>query len=1124
MSELKKKQRARNGHRLFVRNIHGIIKDIFNKNRENLAEISVADRVKLQSLQRSLEEQSKDIEELDKFVLEALTADDNIEKEISEKCDFSNLLREAICLAAAACLDAKAESQKSDTATGSSSFVGSGAKPKKINLPKLQLPIFDGNPLEWITFWDSFQSTIGSDEDLNDVDKFKYLRSYLSGAAYAVIDGLSISNENYKEAVELLLSRFGSKQVIESSFMNTLRKLPAVKSLDDIKSLRLLYDKTEAVVRSLKGIRTEPGSYGTFITPLLMAKLPEELRILIARSLDSREDTWKLEEVLPLFGKEVQLREKCAVVNPTPTGSYGRKTPQKDFTSTSRYQQPATASALHTSHENRGYGKGGIKCFFCNGDHVASKCVSITNPEMRMKILKEKGRCFLCLKGGHLAASCPSGNKCFRCGRRHHIALCDAPLSEPSRRTCPQNTVTKEVPKSTANMFLDHDHTTLLQTAKAKVSCPVNENVSANIRVLFDSGSSKTFVSERLSDHLKLPVIGKEQQLIKVFGQQEAQFREFDIVQITVNCSDGLKVYLKAYKIPLICSPLSNQCIRLAVEEYPYLRNLPLADFADGSDELSVDLLIGSDNYWTFMEGPPIRGDGPTAIPTKLGYILNGPVRSRKGLRTVSQTNVQSVHVLKSEVIELDEDSISQDLSRFWDLEASGIRENESESSVHMKFLENVKFENGRYEVSLPMKECHPVIPDNFSLAKTRLISLLKRLKDQPSILEQYDSVIQEQLKAGVVEIVEDDDVSKPGEIHTLPHREVIREDKDTTKLRIVYDASSKRSGEASLNDCMHAGPSLTPHIFDIFLRFRLQRVALIGDLEKAFLNIGIKPEERDLLRFLWVDDIKSENPKLITLRFSRLVFGLVGSPFVLNATLRHHMEKYREIDPEFVDHVQNSTYVDDFASSVTTDEEAFELFQKLKSRFKEGGLYEICVKLTKRCLKKTLRNAKLKYEELETVLIETEGILNSRPLTYVHSELTETPLTPAHLICGRRLLDLYDVDSESENSSKEKVTKRAKYLMTVLEHFKRRWKTEYLTSIREKTREHGKPSNSNVKIGDIVHIFEDKIPRQFWRIGRIVKLLTGKDKIVRAVELITLDKAKEHYSIETSIKEAFSA
>ena len=291
MAELKKRQQTRSGYRLFVRNLHGTIKDIFNRKHENLVEISVADRVKLQALQRSLEKQSRDIEELDKLILDALTADDNIEKEISEKCDFDRLLQEAICLAAA-CLDAKAESGKLEI---SRSSIGSSAKPKKINLPKLQLPSFDGNPLEWITFWECFQSTIGSDEDLNDIDKFKYLRSYLSGAAYAAVDGLSISNENYKEAVKLLLAQFGSKQVIKSSFMHTLRRLPAVKSLEDIKGLRLLYDETEAVVRSLKGIGTEPGSYGTFITPLLMAKLPEELRILIARSLDTHEDhgSWK---------------------------------------------------------------------------------------------------------------------------------------------------------------------------------------------------------------------------------------------------------------------------------------------------------------------------------------------------------------------------------------------------------------------------------------------------------------------------------------------------------------------------------------------------------------------------------------------------------------------------------------------------------------------------------------------------------------------------------------------------------------------------------------------------------------------------------------------------------------
>ena len=73
-------------------------------------------------------------------------------------------------------------------------------------------------------------------------------------------------------------------------------------------------------------------------------------------------------------------------------------------------------------------------------------------------------------------------------------------------------------------MFLDHDQTVLLQTAKAKVSTPVNENISANVREHFDTGSSKTFVSGRLCDHLKLSLIVKEKQFIKVFGQQEAQF------------------------------------------------------------------------------------------------------------------------------------------------------------------------------------------------------------------------------------------------------------------------------------------------------------------------------------------------------------------------------------------------------------------------------------------------------------------------------------------------------------------------------------------------------------------------------------------------------------------------
>ena len=128
--------------------------------------------------------------------------------------------------------------------------------------------------------------------------------------------------------------------------------------------------------------------------------------------------------------------------------------------------------------------------------------------------------------------------------------------------------------------------------------------------------------------------------------------------------------------------------------------------------------------------------------------------------------------------------------------------------------------------------------------------------------------------------------------------------DKDTTKLRIVYDASA-RSGRntPSLNDCLYAGPPLSPLIYDILLRFRVHKVALTADIEKAFLNVSVHPKDRDYLRFLWIDDITSLHPKLQVYRFARVAFGVSSSPFLLNASIRHHLTSAdipRELPKEF--------------------------------------------------------------------------------------------------------------------------------------------------------------------------------------------------------------------------------
>ena len=175
------------------------------------------------------------------------------------------------------------------------------------------------------------------------------------------------------------------------------------------------------------------------------------------------------------------------------------------------------------------------------------------------------------------------------------------------------------------------------------------------------------------------------------------------------------------------------------------------------------------------------------------------------------------------------------------------------------------------------------------------------------------------------------------GKVHYLPHHAVIRIDKETTKLRIVYDASCKSNG-VSLNDCLYTGPALSEKIMDIILRFRAHRKTLAGDIEKAFLNVSVAEEDRDVLRFLRFDDVKKEYPEVIVLRFARVVFGVSSSPFLLNATVKHHVERYEEEDPEFVETFLRSIYVDDLSSGGDTDEEAYKLYIKARVRLAEGG------------------------------------------------------------------------------------------------------------------------------------------------------------------------------------------
>ena len=188
------------------------------------------------------------------------------------------------------------------------------------------------------------------------------------------------------------------------------------------------------------------------------------------------------------------------------------------------------------------------------------------------------------------------------------------------------------------------------------------------------------------------------------------------------------------------------------------------------------------------------------------------------------------------------------------------------------------------------------------------------------------------------------------------------------------------------------------------------------------------------------------------------------------------------------------------------------------------GGFYEVMVKLTKKCLKKIAGNAKLLYEEMETLLIEIEGVLNSRPLTYCYDELDEPPLTPSSLVIGRRLLDpvQLDADIDAVSSSRSDLVKRDRYLRTLLSHFENCFKHEYLTSLREFHHNKLAKNECEVSIGDIVYLQDNSLRRQQWNMAKIEELLPGKDGIVRAAVIRTLDKSKRPILLKRALKHLY--
>ena len=835
--------------------------------------------------------------------LEYITRKEDLDQIIQEAYDYRCGCKKVRLRAVSRLATLDENLRKEDNASVSAN---SNSKPD-VKLPKLILPEFKGEVVEWQSFWDQFNAVVHQSE-LPDITKFTYLKSVLKDEALSSIKGLSLTSKNYYSAINILQDRFGRKERIVFSHVQELLSMVSSGKQNSLVNLRKLQDKVLNNVRSLEALEITGQQYGVLLTPIVLSCLPNDFRIEWARNSAGHEND--LDWLLKFLDDEIQLRETSATF----------KNLAKQEVTDEKKKKPTTASALPAITASA------FSCSLCDkSNHPTYKCYELTRcnlTERKAKIMR-KGLCFKCLAKGHTVSDCVSSKTCSSCGGSHHFVICpkskkefvkrepETPKSELNQESAIGNssltgTVTLAAKQSEVNV--------IMQTMSVRVQGSKG-SVLANI--LFDSGSDRSYISRGLVDKVGPTFTGSELVSYATFGSGNASKDEFrSVYSVQLHGTSQGSAAISAIEVPIVCVPLHRK--RIPQDILKSFNGIEFVENYSQNETKSVDILIGLDYYWKLVKPDSgVLRKGMVALNTVFGWLLSG-----------SFGNGKSPCSTLSHPLLCIQDS---DFRRIWDVNVPA----DDDSVEHLldNFKSKIKFKEGRYEVSLPWKlpEKGSRIVDNFDQALRRFNGLKRKLANNTDLQAQYDQVLQEMEDSGFIEEVPVDEVVSQHPVYYLPHRPVVRDSSTSTKVRPVFDASAK-SGDISLNDLLETGPNLVPNLVEIIIRFRRWPIALIADIKKAFLQIGVRKEDQDVHRFLW-----EQNGSLRIMRLVRVPFGNRSSPFILNATIKHHLEQYKP--DRVVKELNTNLYVDDLLSGADTEAEAKQMVADACRIMSEAGM-----------------------------------------------------------------------------------------------------------------------------------------------------------------------------------------
>ena len=848
------------------------------------------------------------------------------------------------------------------------------------SLPTQEPPTFNGNYFDYPIFMRAFETIIEARVSTNK-ERLYFLNKYTAGKANDVIKGFVTltSDDSYTRAKNLLAQRFGDPHRVSNAYKSRLKNWPQIGEgqSSDLQAFSDFLGQCEEAMKSMKFLSDLDSME---VLKQVSSKLPSYSGVKWCRhAFELKKNHGRavtFHDLVNFVEKEADLATD-PVFSPDVLKSERKRPPEKDQKAGRRNpRQPPNLNSMVTNTgdpsktntpkpDPKGPSKPKI-CPVCSKDHTLSSCDEFKKKTVkeRLDYIQSMGLCFGCLSKGHYSKNCRKRLTCQRCGKPHptilHLDQENEKESKDSEETNANSDQSSSNTSSVCHTVGERNSITNSMILPVWLYHKDSPERKVLIYALLDDASDSTFIKcETIRDlGLKGPEI--KLNLYTMLGKEEICVEK--ICGLVVQRVDKrVEIELpKSYSRSSIPFRRNQIPTPEVANEWPHLKKIAekLHPYQSGID---VGLLIGCNCPRAIKPREVIlgKGDDPYAVRTLLGWGIIGPVISQQE-RQLEEEDMEPAtchRIMSREIgsnirtnlsfipqVQSKEEINPHAVRKMFEMDFSeSSSTQEALSQEDRKFLAIVESgirhrEDGHYEMPLPLRVPAPALPNNREVALRRLNQLKRRFKTDKKYKDDYTAFMEKVLSNGFAEEVPpvEAEASEEGKVWYIPHHGVYHP-KKPAKIRVVFDCSAEFHNE-SLNKHLLQGPDLTNNLVGVLCRFRKEPVALMGDIEGMFHQVGVAEQDRDLLRFLWWKDgdLTKEPAEF---RMTVHLFGATSSPACANYALKMSAtDNEKDLGPEAANFVRRDFYVDDGLTSVESVHDAVTLIRNTKEMCRRGG------------------------------------------------------------------------------------------------------------------------------------------------------------------------------------------